>query len=176
MSPIEEHEKNEITINNITGDILQKVLDCLYTGSTDINDDNIEDLLSAASFLLCSQLQQRCTEYLTRPNVLTVANCLDIWMVASRYSFIDLQKQAAEIVLENFLQAVNFDEFHQLNVTEMLELLDNDGIVIDSEVDVFNALVKWIEFDVDGRKGAFLKLVQVIRLKELGEEVRSQFH
>lgn len=174
MSSMVDHNKFEITINEITGDILQIVIDCLYIGTADINDDNIEDLLSAASFLLCTQLQHRCTEYLSRPNVLTDSNCLGIWMAASRYNFVELKKHAADIVFANFQKVVSFDEFYQLNATEMLEILDSDDIWADSEEAVFTTLAKWIEFDLHGRKNDFLKLVQAVRLNELKEEV-SQF-
>lgn len=170
-----EHNKFEIAINEITGDILQIVIDCLYTGTAAINDDNIEDLLSAASFLLCTQLQQRCTEYLSRPNVLTVSNCLGIWLAASRYNFVELKKRAADIVFDNFQKLVSFDEFYQLNATEMLEILDSDDIGADSEEAVFTTLAKWIELDLHGRKDDFLKLVQAVRLNELKEEVSKVY-
>lgn len=165
----EKQEKNEIVIN-VKGDVLESVIKCCYTGQIDITNDNIEDLLSAASFFLFPHLQKKCTEYLSGYGILDATNCIGIWVLASRYLFQDLKDLVIPVICDNFLEVVECDEFNQLNRNELLEVLASDHLAVDSERDVFNALVKWIQFDVDARQAFFPELVVAIRVNWLDDE------
>lgn len=72
-SPL-ENQRNEFTINDIPGDILESVVHIFYTGKIDINEGNAESLLYAASFLLSSHLQKKCTEFFVQPEMIVLQN------------------------------------------------------------------------------------------------------
>lgn len=168
-SQADKQEKNEIVIN-VKGDVLESVIKCCYTGQIDINNDNIEDLLSAASFFLFPYLQKKCTEYLSGYGILDATNCIGIFVLASRYMFQDMKNLAVPVICDSFLEVVECDEFNHLSRNELLEILASDHLSVDSERDVFNALVKWIQFDLDARRALFPELVVVIRVNRLDDE------
>lgn len=166
-TPMLEQEQNEIELMSFSGAILEQVVHCCYSGVIQINDDNIEELLAASSFFLFPYMQEKCIEYLARPGVLNVSNSLGVWVMATRYGYQELKAIAAAIIFENFLEVVECDEFLRLNKLEMLEILASNEIAVESEEDVFNALVKWIEFDLKARSIMFADLVRAVRVKRL---------
>lgn len=170
-SPL-ENQRNEFTIYDIPGDILTSVVHFFYSGNIDINEGSAEFLLYAASFLLSPHLQQRCTEFIIQSGMIVQQNCVGIWMVAGRYSFQELRVAAAEFVFEHFLAVSKHEEFLRLDENDLMEILDCDTIYVNSEKDVFNALVDWVQFDLAKRKALFSKLaVRAIRVNLLEETV-----
>lgn len=158
-------------IKDIRGDTLRAVVHFLYSGTIEITVDNAESLLAAASFFLSSQLQKKCTDFFTEPGVIDTHNCVGIWKVAFHYVFRDLELAAAEVLFENIIEVSKTDDFLRLSSTEMTKILDNDAIDVDSEEDVFNALVNWIEFDINERRTLFPDLVRAVRVNHLKESV-----
>lgn len=157
-------------MEKMKGDILRSVIECCYTGTCDINDDNIEYLLAAASYLIIPHLQAKCTDYLKTPGMINVKNCIGMWKIATLYAFEELERIASVIVFEHFLEVAKNEEFLQLEEPDLIDLLESERIVIDSEEDVFNALVDWVEF-FEERKPMFNKLLKVVRINLLKESV-----
>lgn len=169
---MEEHNQGEVTVNNITGPILEQVVACCYTGSIEIDTTNVEELLYAASFLLFDHLQKKCTEFLSGPAIINKSNCIGIWAMAVRYNFRDLKEVALSVVNINFMEIARNDEFKLLSAPDLSELLASDDIAVNSEEDVFSALIEWVEYDVANRKTEFPELlVQYIRVNLLEDTV-----
>lgn len=172
-TPWEEQSKDEIVISGIDGTTLDSIVKCFYTGEIDINEQNVEALLAAASFLLFPHLEEKCTDFLRKPELVNELNCLEIWALARRYAFNDLTDIAFPFVLDNFSDLVESENFYRLNKSDLIELLENDELVVDSEEDVFNAVTKWVEFDSSKRKTDFADLVRCVRLHLLSSSVSS---
>lgn len=171
MSPVNEKQLDEIVIGNIDGETLQSVVECIYTENIDVNEENVESLLAAASFFLFPHLEHKCTEYLTLPGVLNDSNCVGIYDIAMKYAFAPLKESAFAFILDNFLEVIEHDEFLRLSKSGLVELLNTDYIAINSEEEIFNALVKWVRFDLQQRKSDFPELVRMIRLNSLTQTV-----
>lgn len=171
MTPIQEQDKTEININDIDGKTLESMIRCFYTGHIDIDEDNVLDLLVAASFLIFPHLERKCISFLVQPEIVNKSNCVAIWAMAKRYTFYDLQVFTFPIVLRNFLTVVKTEDFVLLNRHDLLELLENDDVLSFSEQEIFKALVSWVRYDLNKRKSMFPDLVQVVRIPLLSETV-----
>lgn len=172
-APWREQSKDEITISGIDGATLASVVKCFYTGEIEIDEKNVEALLVAASFLLFPHLEAKCTDFLRQPDLVNESNCLGIWTLARSYAFEDLKEIAFPFVIDNFAELVGNEDFHGMNKSDLMELLENDELVVDSEEDVFNAVVDWVEFDSAKRKTDFADLVRGVRLHLLSSSVSS---
>lgn len=163
-SEFKEQQNNEVELKNICGATLQSVIHFFYTGRIEINKENAESLLAAASFLLSHELQQKCTEYFEQPDLIDTSNCIGIWTVASKYAFHDLKAAAAEVIFDEFMEVSKNDEFPRLNEADLVELLGNDKLNVSSEEDVLNAVVNWVQFGVDERRFLFPQIVRAVRV------------
>ena len=76
---------------NMTTETLNIVVKTLYTGHTDINIENVQDLLEASNYLQAKELNMKCIEFMIRN--LDVSNCIAVL------------KLADQLTLERLLQA-----------------------------------------------------------------------
>lgn len=144
---------------------------CFYTGQIEVNEQNVEALLAAASFLLFPYLEEKCTEFLAGRGILNKLNCVGFWALARSYDFKDLGELTVTFVLRHFLEIVQYDDFQRLICAVLKELVEHDALQVDSEEDVFNAVIKWVQFDSINRKPDFLALVACVRLHLLPSTV-----
>lgn len=168
---MKEKDSNEVVINDIDGKTLQSVVECIYTGRIDVNENNVRTLLAAASFFLFSHLVQKCTEFLTQSGAVNESNCVGINELAMKYSFAKLKEYLFGYIIRNFLKISKNDELNRMSKEGLVEVLKSDLLENDSEEDIFNALVKWVRFDLEKRKSEFLELVQLVRLNVLNPSV-----
>lgn len=82
-----ESEQQEISIKNIDGKSLQQIIHWCYTANVDLNEDNVQQLLSAAKMLDAVDIVNSCTEFIRKE--LQTDNCLGIFEI-SGMSFLEL--------------------------------------------------------------------------------------
>lgn len=58
------NEKKEKIEMNISTETLKTVVKTLYTGKTDINIENVQDLLEASNYLQIRDLNTKCVEFM----------------------------------------------------------------------------------------------------------------
>lgn len=157
-------------VKNISGATLQNVIHFFYTGNIEINTQNAESLLAAASLLLSPKLERKCTDFFEQPGIIDASNCIGIWAIARKYAFHELKTVASQAIYEQFLEVSKNGEFLRLDDAHLVELLGSDKMNITSEEDVFNAIVDWVQFKVDERKLLFPKIVAAVRIHQLNEK------
>lgn len=161
---IEMREKyqNEILIENIDGGTLQSIVEFCYSGKIKISKENVDDLLAAADMFQFANLKEKCIENFER--MLEPVNCLGIIALAEQYNLEGLKASATTLAHNRFMEVINTEELVHLETPQLLELLSNDNINVDSEEDVFLALTKWIDFNLKSRQKHIKDLVQAIRV------------
>lgn len=61
-----ESEESEITINGVRGDILQLLADFCYSGQITVDNENVDEVVAAATLLQFNEVIEICAEqYLT---------------------------------------------------------------------------------------------------------------
>jgi len=55
----------QIILNDIRADGFDKVLQFMYTGETELSDENVEQILRAADLMKLTELTTFCVDYLT---------------------------------------------------------------------------------------------------------------
>ena len=73
------------------------------------------------------------------------------------------------LVLKHCQRIFKTDEFPKLHVEDLCALLHDDGLNVSSEEVVFDAILKWIQYDSESRQKATTKLLKAIRLDYLSE-------
>jgi len=77
----------------------------------------------------------------------------------------NLLRSTRRFILDNFLKVKDEDEFIELTYEELKDLIVDDDLVLDSEEDVFHAVMRWVEYDIQTRAPELPNLLKAIRLE-----------
>lgn len=154
------------------GDILESVVAFCYQQTITITgEDNAFELFKASCDLRISQLEEQCMQYFRK--VMGMSNVLNIWIRAKEYSLHALDAMATAFIFCNIKGVVISNDYMQLNSSQLEIILKSNNLNFDREEDVFNALIRWIRYDLDNRKGCFPMLFQHIQRQHVGKSVNA---
>lgn len=146
----------------IPTEILEILLDYAYSGKCLVNERTVENLLKYSDQYEILGVVQLCCKFLL--DEMCPANCLGILQFAGQYFCKDLMERGKLYVRHNFVNLLNESvEFLNLSVTEVLEILQDDELNVKSEQVVFEAVKKWISYNVPKRKTHLLDLLKCVR-------------
>uniref|UniRef100_A0A0L8I331 BTB domain-containing protein n=1 Tax=Octopus bimaculoides TaxID=37653 RepID=A0A0L8I331_OCTBM len=164
-----EINRQEVTITDITVDIMRSIIQYAYTQDCCINHNNVKSLLVAADYFNIIGLLRICSEYLI--SQLNAHNCIGIEKFAQTYFCQELQQVAHRYLMVNFSEVYKVsNEFLQLNVDNVCEIFASDELNVRSEEITFNAIVRWVDHDPGSRVARIGQLLQTMRLGLLSTE------
>ncbi|XP_076805545.1 kelch-like protein 21 isoform X1 [Clavelina lepadiformis] len=159
----------KIHLNDASSQTIMQLVDYAYTSKININDDNIEHILSAATLYKFSNVSKACVMILKQR--MTPSNCIAIKKFAVKQSCAELVNFANIFSNENFAEISMSEDFPHLNVKDVICLISSNFLTLDSEEVVFDAVMSWVQHDVTSRKFLLPRLLEHVRLPL----VRPQF-
>lgn len=164
-SNLKESNEKEITINEIDGEILELLINYCYAGKIQINEENVERILSTACLFQISSVVTACCNFLGKQ--LHFSNALGFVMFADQQNCNDLYQLSLDFVESNFMEVYQrSEEFLQMDVEQITKLLRNENLNVNSEEDVFKALKRWINH-TENRIEHLPALLQLVKLPQL---------
>jgi len=157
-----ESSADRVKINEVDGNALLLLVEYMYTSIINVTEDNVQSLLPAANLLQLQFVRESCCSFLQ--SQLHPSNCLGIRQFADIHSCSDLLTQARSFTEQHFTDVVRGEEFHNLNVDQVCELIDSDQLSVNSEEMVYEAVVGWVRSDVNKRSKHMPKLLEHVRL------------
>ncbi|KAK5965554.1 BTB domain-containing protein [Trichostrongylus colubriformis] len=157
-----ESREHDIEMIGVEAGTLSALVYFCYSGKVNIDDNNVLDTLAAACLLQLDEVKVLCCDFLKKG--ICVSKCLEIRGVAETYACQTLLHFANEFILLNFQHIISLEGFHHLLVEQVTELISSDVLVVRSEEQVFDAVIKWINFDLTTRKSLLSQLLQHVRL------------
>lgn len=167
---MKERTASEVSIGKVNGITLNSVVKYCYTGCIDINDTNITELLAASTMMQFKAVEEKCIEFLKQQLQSNPINCLKLYSVADTYSFLRLKEQSIQTASEHFSIISKIDDFMQLDVELLKEILASDNISV-AEEEVFEAAMTWIEYDEANRKKFIEEILTTVRLTQVDSKV-----
>lgn len=168
---MKEKNLNEIPLGDVSGPILGDLIDFCYTHQILVDMSNVENYLAAANMFQIVDLVKICEN--TFSKALDVTNAFKIIAVADHYNLNSLRQAALIFTLEHFSIIVGNEAFYRLDVKRVAEYLGNDDIMVESEEDVFDAVIKWIEHDTEERLAHFGYLLKSVRFSKINTAVSA---
>uniref|UniRef100_A0A8C5DT18 BACK domain-containing protein n=2 Tax=Gouania willdenowi TaxID=441366 RepID=A0A8C5DT18_GOUWI len=113
-------------------------------------------------------LEQTCFEVL-KDNICP-ENCIGLWQFAkSCYIPIlfQLKYEAFHFICENFEEVSLCEEFLQLEVQELADILGQDDLTVTQESKVYQSVLRWINHMPEERQGAISTLLPKVRLGQM---------
>ena len=161
-SDMKEKKEGVIRLEETSKAVMEEVLEYLYTGHVDINENNAHDLLAQSDYFLIPSLGALASKFILKS--LCLSNCIAVYYLAVRYRCEDLQKGAREFILANFLVVTETEDFQNLTSQQVEEWISCDEIIINGEEDIFELIVKWVEKNSSRKHQCFYELFQHVRL------------
>lgn len=162
LSGMSETHQRVVDLQGVSPDAFDAILRFFYTGSIKIGKDNVQTILSAASIFQLDDLKKACANFLVQQ--LAPCNCLGIRAFAQTYGCARLEEQAWKHTLLRFVEVSSTEEFYNLELTQVCQLLGCDHIKVSSEEQVFDAALSWIEHSPLQRVQCMSQLLRHIRL------------
>ena len=141
-SEMREKKEGVIRLEEMSKDVMEEVLEYLYTGHVDLSEASACDLMAAADYFLLPALKELCSNVIAQ--ALSFSSCIAAYYLAVRYRCEELQMKAKDFILANFVAVAETEDFLNLSSTQVEEWISSDEIVVKGEEDVFEVVVKWI--------------------------------
>jgi len=132
----------QIVLNDVSADCFHKVLQFIYTGETELNAENVENVLRAADLMKLTELTTFCVDYLM--DKVSTKTCPRYWKLAEQMNLATLALACKRQCLKEFGKIGSSSELGSLSEAMMRKLLEDDELVVESEVDVCETLMKWL--------------------------------
>jgi len=168
QSDMKENREGIVRFEEISGAVMEDVLEFIYTGSVEVTQENSKDLIAAANYLLIPGLKKLSARFLEWQ--ISKSNCISTFYFAEMYQCDELITNTREFIHANFASVAEMDEFLNLEAKEVERWISSDEISVAVEADVFEIVFKWIEQNKSGRKASFEQLFRHVRLVSLSRD------
>uniref|UniRef100_A0A9J7YLM6 BTB domain-containing protein n=1 Tax=Cyprinus carpio carpio TaxID=630221 RepID=A0A9J7YLM6_CYPCA len=155
-------EKMQLTMSNISSDVLELLLEFVYTGSLIIDSANAKTLLEVANKFQFNTFCKVCVSFLEKQ--LTAANCLGVLAMAEAMQCTELHNMAKAFALQNFPDVAGQDEILNISKEDLVSYMSNDSLNTKAEELVYETVIKWIKKDPSSRVQHVSELLAVVRL------------
>uniref|UniRef100_A0A4W4FPF4 BTB domain-containing protein n=1 Tax=Electrophorus electricus TaxID=8005 RepID=A0A4W4FPF4_ELEEL len=155
-------EKLELKMTSISADVLEMLLEFVYTGSLVIDSANAKTLLEAANKFQFNTFCKVCVSFLEKQ--LTAGNCLGVLAMAEAMCCTELHNMAKAFALQNFPEVAGQDEILSISKEDLIGYLSNDSLNTKAEELVYETVIKWIKRDPGSRVQHVSELLAVVRL------------
>uniref|UniRef100_A0A1A9VXN3 BTB domain-containing protein n=1 Tax=Glossina austeni TaxID=7395 RepID=A0A1A9VXN3_GLOAU len=168
----EESRQGRITLQGVDHHALELLIEYVYTSTVEVNEDNVQVLLTAANLLQLCDVRDACCDYLQTQ--LDASNCLGIRDFSDMHGCVELVNYADTYIERHFNEVIQFDEFSSLTHEQVISLISNDRISVSSEEEVYECVINWIRYDRTPREQYTADLMKHVRLPFLAKEYITQ--
>ena len=158
---MKEKKEGVIRLEETSKAVIEEVLEYLYTGHIDINENSANfDLIAAADYFVMPSLKALCGRIILK--TLALCNCVSIYYFALKYRCEELEKGAKDFILANFAAVADTEDFLNLSSKQVEQWISSDEIIVEGEEEVFEVVVKWVKRN-DCQNQNFYELFRHIR-------------
>uniref|UniRef100_G1P2I2 Kelch like family member 29 n=1 Tax=Myotis lucifugus TaxID=59463 RepID=G1P2I2_MYOLU len=155
-------EKLELVLSDLQADVLELLLEFVYTGSLVIDSANAKTLLEAASKFQFHTFCRVCVSFLEKQ--LTASNCLGVLAMAEAMQCSELYHMAKAFALQIFPEVAAQEEILGIAKDDFIAYISNDSLNTKAEELVYETVIKWIKKDPASRAQYAAELLAVVRL------------
>ena len=170
MFKVEMKERYEQTVEvkQVDEKSMKILIDYIYTGHIDIDNENVMDLLSAADYLELEEVKKFCFEFLI--SILAPDTWYAILTAADLYRNEPLKCCVNQYLTFNLDQIIKSNDFESLSKEDVLSLFDSLDRFKIKESSIYQAFIAWTKADEGDRKMKLSDLLQWIKFDRLSAE------
>lgn len=171
-SDMKEKEATELDLNFLDADAMDPLLKYMYTGDVEISEANARNLVSAADFLLIQSLKTIGCGFLE--SIICPGNCFELRDFAEKYNCDQLKATATTFIVNNFAAASESEGFRTVEYKVLYDLISRDELVVSREEEVYEAIISWVQYDLDARRDFFEDLFSELRLVSISKHYLTE--
>ncbi|KAL6473130.1 hypothetical protein MHYP_G00193180 [Metynnis hypsauchen] len=156
-----ESRQSVVPLKEVSAAAMEHLLDFIYEGRVRLQEESVHRVYQAADLLDVPALSRACVDFLeqrVRPS-----NCLGLIDFAGLYSIESLLERCQGLLYQDFEMVSKQEEFLELPLEKVLELLDSEKLQVEEEVLVEVAL-RWVYHRQNQRTTALKTLLERLRL------------
>ncbi|GAA6231953.1 kelch-like protein 10 [Lates japonicus] len=162
-SKLSTSEQQVYSFPHVSPNIMSLILEYAYTHSVVVTEENVLELLAGADIFAVKGVMQACCNFLE--GQLSFKNCIDIWRLANCHSCSDLTQKAYLYILHHFEEVAGLSaNFLHLSVEQLADFIEKDELSVRQESAVFEAILRWINYAPEERRGHLATLLSKVRL------------
>ncbi|XP_037825196.1 uncharacterized protein LOC119613271 isoform X2 [Lucilia sericata] len=158
---------NEILIQlpeeKITPAAFMMVYDWMLSSQPLVQREGILELFNAANFLRIKELINQCWLCLDDDVRFREDTAFLLYLEARNYGLESLEELMLMRICKFFLTLVASKEFLTLNCKEVVKLLSSNTIGVNSEIEIFMSVVRWLSYNWQEREKYTLELIKCVR-------------
>ncbi|XP_023142153.2 kelch-like protein 41a [Amphiprion ocellaris] len=163
-----EEDKKEVVLENLEPNILEVIVNYMYSAEIDINDDNVQDILAVANRFQIPSVFTVCVNYLQKK--MSKKSCLAIYRLGLMLNSARLAIAARDYIADRFETIAKDEDFLELAPPELFAIIGADSLNVQKEEVVFETLMRWIRKDKDKRVKSLEEAFDCIRFRLLPEK------
>ena len=168
---------------NISVAAMKIVMDSIYSGEINVNDENVFEVLLTADHLQVTSVVQQCCKYLETEVVemkFDVQTYCRVILVANRHGLKDLKEATQRKMASMYKELCEKEEFlSDMGVDVLSDLLSRDDLRAPSENFVFKSMMQWVKYRKEERMDVAAQVIGAVRLglvdiKDVIEELDTE--
>ncbi|XP_064626753.1 kelch-like protein 2 [Lineus longissimus] len=169
---LSEAKADRIVLQEVDPKALALLIDFVYTSEVQVTEENVQILLPAANLLQLVEVRDACCDFLQ--SQLHPSNCLGIRAFADLHACTDLLQYSQTYTEQHFSEVVQHDEFLSLLPSQVCKLISCDRLTVQTEEQVFEAVISWIKHDLPSKEEYSAQLMEHVRLPLMTQEYLVQ--
>lgn len=165
---VTEADKKEVVLENLDPNVMEAIVNYMYSAEIDINDNNVQDILAVANRFQIPSVFTVSVNYLQKN--LSKKNCLAIYRLGLMLNCIRLAVAARDYIADRFETISKDEDFLQLAPPELFAIIGADALNVEKEEVVFESLVRWLRKDKEKRSKSLDEAFDCIRFRLLPEK------
>ncbi|KAJ5077476.1 pep-cterm sorting domain-containing protein [Anaeramoeba ignava] len=137
-----KNQKN-FRLNSVKKEAMEKVLIFIYSGTVELNDDTVLDVMLLSNKLRIQRLQEFSQEFFQKK--LSIQNILQVYDISLQFNS-QLKNKCVKFMNKNMSQILKEGRYSDLSSFSMKEILKSNQFIIKKESELMKFLLKWNEF------------------------------
>eukprot|EP00301_Raphidiophrys_heterophryoidea_P014452 c226_g1_i1.p1 GENE.c226_g1_i1~~c226_g1_i1.p1 ORF type:complete len:659 (-),score=152.77 c226_g1_i1:475-2451(-) len=163
-------------IRDCDAETFASLLEFTYTGALEVSPPHLMKFLVAAHNLQFFALRDVLMAQLLGKGLLNQETCIEIWDIGQTLGFTELESMAEDYLRRHFTLLSRTQPWLELEASQIIRIISNDFLNVepDGEAQVFEAVAKWIRFDIRAREKLIPQVFAHVRLPKSLQVVTQQ--
>lgn len=163
----QESDEKEVVLENLDPNVMEIIVNYMYSAEIDINDNNVQDILVVANRFQIPSVFTVCINFLQKQ--LSQGNCLAVYRLGLMLNCPRLAIAARDYIADRFEQLSKDADFLELAPHELFAIIGADALNVEKEETVFETLLMWVRKDETNRSKSLNEALECIRFRLLPE-------
>ncbi|XP_017964341.1 kelch-like protein 22 [Drosophila navojoa] len=168
-----ESRKEEVTLYGVSARAMSRIIVYIYTSLLELNVDNVEETLAAATHVQVKEVIDRCTVFMEQK--ISMDNCLAIASMAEIYGQFALAERAYRYICAHLKEFATTSDFKEMKLEQLHYILSCNYPIDIPELELVRLLCGY-GFELQLKEEALVELLRLIKWEFISTEEMKTLH